>query len=48
MDGLSKHAVDSYTAIQNFMEMGNKNRSIGATEMNKTSSRAHTIIMIEF
>lgn len=30
------------------MEEGNKNRSIGSTEMNKTSSRAHTIITLSF
>ena len=31
VNGLSKHAVNSYEAIQNFMEFGNKNRSIGST-----------------
>ena len=30
------------------MEEGYTNRSIGATLMNQTSSRAHTIITIEF
>eukprot|EP00349_Pseudokeronopsis_sp_Brazil_P005642 CAMPEP_0202962742 /NCGR_PEP_ID=MMETSP1396-20130829/6811_1 /ASSEMBLY_ACC=CAM_ASM_000872 /TAXON_ID= /ORGANISM="Pseudokeronopsis sp., Strain Brazil" /LENGTH=174 /DNA_ID=CAMNT_0049683497 /DNA_START=662 /DNA_END=1186 /DNA_ORIENTATION=+ len=30
------------------MEEGYSNRSIGATQMNATSSRAHTIITIEF
>lgn len=30
------------------MEEGYKNRSIGSTLMNSTSSRAHTIITIEF
>lgn len=29
------------------MDEGNENRSIGATQMNSTSSRAHTIITIE-
>jgi hypothetical protein len=28
------------------MDLGNKNRTIGATAMNATSSRAHTIIEI--
>lgn len=37
VNGLSWQAVNSYEAIQNFMEIGNKNRSIGATEMNKIS-----------
>ena len=30
------------------MEEGSKNRSIAATDMNASSSRAHTIISIEF
>jgi len=30
------------------MEEGSKNRSIASTEMNASSSRAHTIIFIEF
>ena len=34
--------------IFNKMEDGYNNRSIGSTQMNQTSSRAHTIITIEF
>jgi len=30
------------------MAEGNKKRSIGETKMNATSSRAHTVITIEF
>ena len=45
---LTKHPVDSYAAIEHKMEEGYKNRSIGSTLMNATSSRAHTIITIEF
>lgn len=30
------------------MEEGNKHRTVGATLMNATSSRAHTIIQVEF
>lgn len=30
------------------MEEGNTHRSVAATEMNANSSRAHTIISIEF
>ncbi len=45
---LSKHPVDSYEAIEAKMDEGYRNRSIGATLMNATSSRAHTIITIEF
>ena len=45
---LTKHPVDSYDAIDLKMEEGTRNRSLGATQMNATSSRAHTIITIEF
>jgi len=48
VEGLSHHAVDSYEAIEAKMEEGNTNRTIGATLMNSNSSRAHTIITIEF
>lgn len=48
VQGLSKHPVDSYDMIDQKMEEGYSNRSIGSTLMNQTSSRAHTIITIEF
>lgn len=48
MQDLSKHPVDSYEAIEAKMDEGYRNRSIGSTLMNATSSRAHTIITIEF
>ena len=48
VEGLSKHYVDTYDSIEEKMEEGGKNRSIAATEMNASSSRAHTIISIEF
>ena len=48
VQGLSKHPVDSYEAIAQKMDEGQMNRSIGSTLMNQTSSRAHTIITIEF
>ena len=48
MENLTKYAVDSYEAIQNKMEEGNRNRSIGSTLMNQSSSRAHTVITVEF
>jgi len=48
VEGLTKHPVSSYKTIEAKMEEGNKNRTIGATQMNATSSRAHTIIGIEF
>ena len=45
---LGKHPVDSYEDIEVKMEEGQRNRSIGSTQMNATSSRAHTVITIEF
>ena len=48
VQGLSKHPVDSYEMIAQKTDEGYNNRSIGSTLMNQTSSRAHTIITIEF
>ena len=48
MQDLSKHPVDCYESIENMMEEGQRNKSIGSTQMNATSSRAHTVITIEF
>ena len=48
VQGLTKHPVDSYEMIEKKMDEGYENRSIGSTLMNQTSSRAHTIITIEF
>ena len=47
VDGLSKNPVCSYSEIEKIMEIGNQHRTIGATLMNATSSRAHTITCIE-
>jgi len=48
VDGLSKHAVTSYEEISKVMATGESHRSKGATLMNAESSRAHTVIQIEF
>lgn len=48
VDGLSKHAVSSYEEIEKVMQIGESHRSKGATLMNSESSRAHTVIQIEF
>lgn len=48
VDGLTKHPVDCYEAIERKMQEGNHNRTIASTQMNSCSSRAHTIITIEF
>eukprot|EP00899_Mesostigma_viride_P028002 jgi/Mesvir1/8387/Mv12632-RA.1 len=46
VDGLSSCAVSSYAEIETLMEQGSKVRTIAATNMNKKSSRAHTILQI--
>ena len=48
VEGLTKYPVTSYEQIEQKMEEGYKNRTIGSTLMNATSSRAHTIVTIEF
>ena len=40
--------VDSYEAIDRKLQEGNENRTIGQTNMNATSSRAHTVNQIIF
>ena len=46
VDGVKKHFVSSFDEIENVMEQGTKNRTVAATQMNATSSRAHTIITV--
>jgi hypothetical protein len=48
VEGLTKCSVDNYDAVDAKMNLGNKNRTIASTQMNASSSRAHTIIQIEF
>lgn len=48
VEGLSAYRVNDYEEIAAKMDEGSRNRSIGATEMNAHSSRAHTIITINF
>ena len=48
VDGITKHAVQSYEEIDKIMKIGESNRTKGATLMNADSSRAHTVIQIEF
>jgi hypothetical protein len=47
VDGVSKKPVSSYEAIKQWLEFGDKQRTIGETQMNKTSSRSHTVFTIE-
>lgn len=48
VDGLTKYPVETYEEIEYKMEESYQNRTIGSTEMNATSSRAHTVVTIEF
>lgn len=48
VEGLTKYPVETYEEIEAKMEESYQNRTIGSTEMNATSSRAHTIVTIEF
>jgi len=48
VDGITKHAVSSFAEIEKVMSIGESHRSKGATLMNAESSRAHTVIQIEF
>jgi len=48
IDNVNKRPVDSYPAIERVVDEGTENRSVGSTLMNATSSRAHTVITIEF
>eukprot|EP00419_Tripos_fusus_P054852 CAMPEP_0172805932 /NCGR_PEP_ID=MMETSP1075-20121228/6022_1 /TAXON_ID=2916 /ORGANISM="Ceratium fusus, Strain PA161109" /LENGTH=769 /DNA_ID=CAMNT_0013644645 /DNA_START=75 /DNA_END=2384 /DNA_ORIENTATION=- len=48
IDGVKKRAVDSYAAIDQTIEEATQNRTVASTLMNATSSRAHTVLTIEF
>lgn len=48
VDGLKRFPVDSYEMIEHYIDIGTQNRTVESTKMNATSSRAHTIILIEF
>merc|ERR1719387_1662754 len=48
IEGVVKRPVDSYKAIEAVVDEGTENRSVGSTLMNATSSRAHTVLTIEF
>ncbi len=48
VENASDVPVDSYEAIESQLAVGNENRTIGQTNMNATSSRAHTVNRIIF
>lgn len=45
---LSKTPCSSYAEISEVLDKGNSNRTVAATQMNATSSRAHTVLTISF
>ena len=47
-DGLKEFMVGSYEEINAKMDEGTVNRTVASTNMNATSSRAHTIVGIHF
>jgi len=48
VQNLKKVAVGSYIEIEKRTEEGTSNRTVAATQMNATSSRAHTVVTIVF
>jgi hypothetical protein len=46
VQGLTKNTVGDYATIETLMEAGTKARTVAATNMNATSSRAHTIFQL--
>ena len=46
VEGSKEKAVGSYDAINREMEAGTASRTVAATQMNATSSRAHTLMTI--
>ncbi|XP_059489445.1 kinesin-like protein KIF3B isoform X2 [Neocloeon triangulifer] len=46
VDGLLTEVCNSVSDLKHYMSIGNKQRSIGATLMNRQSSRSHSIFMI--
>jgi hypothetical protein len=46
VEGLSANAVADYASISQLMEAGARARTVASTQMNATSSRAHTIFQI--
>ena len=48
VENLTRENCQSYEEINRLLELGNKHRTVAATNMNATSSRAHTILTISF
>mmetsp|Transcript_65413 Transcript_65413/g.116056 ORF Transcript_65413/g.116056 Transcript_65413/m.116056 type:complete len:775 (+) Transcript_65413:65-2389(+) len=48
IDGVIRRPVQSYTEIESTINEATNHRTVGSTLMNATSSRAHTVQIIEF
>ncbi|XP_076448715.1 kinesin-like protein KIF28 isoform X2 [Babylonia areolata] len=48
VEGLKRVPVGSYEEIEQRMEQGTSHRTVASTNMNATSSRAHTVVAITF
>ena len=48
IEGMSKMSVSNYGDISKMIDSGTANRTIGSTNMNATSSRAHTVTTLTF
>ncbi|XP_052055961.1 kinesin-like protein KIF14 [Apodemus sylvaticus] len=46
VEGLSTNVVSSYSDIQSWLELGNKQRATAATGMNDRSSRSHSVVTL--
>ncbi|KAM9006921.1 kinesin-like protein KIF14 isoform 2-T2 [Ara ararauna] len=46
VEGLTVNVVSSYSDIQNWLELGNKQRATAATAMNDKSSRSHSVFTL--
>ena len=44
--GMTSVAVDSFDDIEEWIEQGNKKRSIAATKMNETSRYHHHVLLV--
>ena len=45
-DGLKSYLVAGYSDVERLIEQGTLNRTVASTNMNATSSRAHTIVVL--
>ena len=48
VEGLLKLPVIDYKQINDLMELGNKTRTVAATDMNAVSSRSHAVFTLIF